>query len=437
MSTFVSHPVLQTDRYGKIFLYTTQNDVACVPRHTIRMRDKVQPKKLLEAVKKALLRFPHMMLGIKATETRYEYRILCGDPVVLPFDGARRRYSIGSPDTNGYMFLVGYQGKNIYMEYQHSISDGRGFEEFIRCVLYHYLKLCGCPVENDGTIRATDSAYVIEESEDAYQKLDGMNPSPKGIYQKPEALHADALTWSDDAPEIVCEITFPFEQLRAIAKSYGVSPLAIIAPIFSRAFYHKFGEGQEKPVIAQIPVDLRQFVPSMTTRYFICFIDLPYLPEYQSLPLPEVFVKTKEFLESQMQEEQLLYRAKRASDTCHELHERDIPLAEKEQAAREITHSFVHEDSFLITNVGKFSLPACMLPYIEEYGAVLPCASQPFAMLISSYNGKMRLSVAQRDHDLAVCSEITSALCALGVSAMLESYPFYVTKYDGSEAASR
>ena len=153
----LSHPYLRTDSYGKIFLYCTPNDCACVPRHTIQLSEPVRPDVLLEAAKVSLLRFPHMMLGIEATDTQLRYRLNVEDPVVLPFDGLWKRYTIGSEDTHGYLFLVGYQDDKIYMEYQHSTSDGRGFEEFIRCVLFNYLKLCGKPVENDGSVRGLDS----------------------------------------------------------------------------------------------------------------------------------------------------------------------------------------------------------------------------------------------------------------------------------------
>ena len=432
MVTLSDHPLLRTDSYGKIFLYTTQEDVACVPRHRIRMSEPVRPSCLLNAVKTALLRFPHMMLGIAATKTQYQYRLLVEEPVVLPFDGINQRYTIGSDDTHGYMFLVGYHEDTIFMEYQHSISDGRGFEEFIRCVLYHYLLECGRQVENDGTIRATDSAYVTEESEDAFRRLDEMEPSPAGIYQKPPALHAEGLEWNADSPEVVTEITFPFAALRAKAKEFGVSPLSIIAPLFSRAFYHKFGEGHTEPVISEIPVDLRQVIPSLTTRYFVCFIDLPYEAEYNDLPLPEVFRKTKAFLDSQMATEQLLFRGKRASSVCRELHERDMPLAEKEAEARQIARQFVVDDTFLITNVGQFKLPESMHPYVREYGAVLPCSVQPFAMLVSSYNGIMKLSVAQRDHDFQVVTELQRLLSELEIPTETNCYPFLVTRYDGA-----
>ena len=90
--------------------------------------------------------------------------------VVLPFDGVSTRYTIGSKDTNGYLFLVGYHDKTIYMEYQHSISDGRGFEEFIRCVLFQYLKNCGFPVENDGSVRGMDTRWSPEESANGYEQ---------------------------------------------------------------------------------------------------------------------------------------------------------------------------------------------------------------------------------------------------------------------------
>ena len=395
----MNDPLLRTDSYAKIFLYNTHETVACVPRHTIRMRDKVRPDKLREAVEQALLRFPHMMLTAEPTETAFRYRRNVQPAVVLPFDGVSTRYTIGSKDTNGYLFLVGYHDKTIYMEYQHSISDGRGFEEFIRCVLFQYLKNCGFPVENDGSVRGMDTRWSPEESANGYEQLADREFSPDGIWKKPEAVHAPEVQWGADGSEVVTEVTFPFSQLHACAKRIGVSPL----------------------------------LPTLTTRYFICFIDLPYFPEYRDLPNDEVFRRTKAFLKDQMQREQLLYRATAAADRCESLHEADMPLAEKMQAAQKVTTDFVLEDSFLITNVGRFALPESCRPYVLDYGAILPCAVQPFALLISSYGDKMKLSVAQRDHDMQVVEDLCAGLRQLGIQPETLSYPFVVTRYNGLE----
>lgn len=160
-----------------------------------------------------------------------------------------------------------------------------------------------------------------------------------GIWKKPEAVHAPEVQWGADGSEVVTEVTFPFSQLHDYAKSIGVSPLSVLAPLMMKAFDDKFG-GTDKPVIAEIPVDLRPLLPTLTTRYFICFIDLPYFPEYRDLPNDEVFRRTKAFLKDQMQREQLLYRAKAAADRCESLHEADMPLAEKMQAAQKVTDMF-------------------------------------------------------------------------------------------------
>ena len=112
------------------------------------------------------------------------------------------------------------------------------------------------------------------------------------------------------------------------------------------------------------------------------------------------------------------------------LHKADMPLAEKMQAARKVTMDFVLEDSFLITNVGRFTMPESCRPYVLDYGAILPCAVQPFALLISSYGDTMKLSVAQRDSDMQIVGDLSS-LHEIGVEAESRSYPFVVTRYDG------
>lgn len=433
------NPLAITDSYGKIFLYNTESTVACVPRHIIRMSEPVDPDCLLKAVRIALLRFPQMCIGIEKTETAYRYYVNGEDPIVLPFDpaGVEHRYAIGSADTHHYLFLVGYRGDTIYMEYQHSISDGRGFEEFIRCVLFLYLQECGKPVENDGSIRALDTVYTREESEDAFRQLQEMEPKADGIYQKPEAVHAEGLTDLGDVEEAVTYVTFPFSELRAMTKKLGVSPLTVLTPVFSRAFYHKYGNGVDKPVIAQIPVDLRQVLPSSTTRYFVCFLDLPYLTEYEGISLEDACQKTHAFLQTQLVPEQLLYRGKAASGVCLDLHEREMPLEEKVQEGIRVARNFVLEDSFLVTNVGRFALPESMTPYVQEYGAILPSAAQTYALLISSYNGLMRVSIAHKDNNFDVCNEMVSLLGELGIHAEIHTEPFRSTRYSGELCADQ
>ena len=100
----MNDPLLRTDSYAKIFLYNTHETVACVPRHTIRMRDKVRPDKLREAVEQALLRFPHNDADRRADRNCVSaIAETCSPAVVCRSTGVSTRYTIGSKDTNGYL----------------------------------------------------------------------------------------------------------------------------------------------------------------------------------------------------------------------------------------------------------------------------------------------------------------------------------------------
>lgn len=134
-----------------------------------------------------------------------------------------------------------------------------------------------------------------------------------------------------------------------------------------------------------------------------------------------------------MQREQLLYRAKAAADRCELLHEADMPLAEKMQAAQKVTTDFCARGQLSLTmSAGSPCRESCR-PYVLDYGAILPCAVQPFALLISSYGDKMKLSVAQRDHDMQVVEDLCAGLRQLGIQPETLSYPFVVTRYNGLE----
>ena len=146
MTTVSQDSLLHVDSYGCIFMYTTHRDLTTAPRHIIRMSEPVDPIKLLGALNTALVRFPQMALGLTRGARSYAYHRISRPPVVLPFDD-RSPYYIGSEDTNGYLFLCGYRDNTIYLEYQHCTADGRGFDQFIRCVLFYYLKYCGKPVK--------------------------------------------------------------------------------------------------------------------------------------------------------------------------------------------------------------------------------------------------------------------------------------------------
>lgn len=437
MTTVCKDPVLNVDTYGNIFMYATHRDLTTSPRHIIRMSEPVRPDLLQQALELALVRFPQMSVGLTRGKKAYSYHYVDKPPVVLPFDNHLSPYWMGSDDTNGYLFLCGYNRNTIILEYHHCTCDGHGFDQFIRCVLFEYLTLCGHPVENDGSIRTHETEFDPRECEDGYPLLNDVPRSDANHHEDIEVFHMPEYDSSTDANELVTEIAFPFASLKAFTKKHGGSPLTFIMTAMSRAMaLTYFSADEEKPVIAaEIPMDMRALVPSETTHFFLSLLDLPFFPEYHDMSFGEACRKCVEYFNTQRVLEHSAWWAKANGDNVFALHNADMPIAEKEKAMRERARNYVRRDSFILTNIGAFNIPESMQPYVLDYAAILPCAYQPFGVLVSSYKGYLKISLAQRDHNMDLVRNLLDTLASVGVHASTYSYPFHTTRYDGKHLA--
>ncbi len=433
MKTVYKDPVLNVDTYGNIFMYATHRDLTTSPRHIIRMSEPVQPDLLQKALELALIRFPQMAVGLTRGESSYSYRYLDKPPVVLPFENHISRYWMGSEDTNGYLFTCGYNRSTIIMEYQHCTCDGHGFDEFIRSVLFEYLTLCGHPVENDGTIRTRDTEFNPRECEDAFKLLNNVPRSGANHNPDVPSFHMPEYDSTTDANELVTEIAFPFAQLKAFTKKNGGTPMTFVMTALSKAMHETYytGTDHNEAIVAEIPMDLRPLVPSPTTHFFVSLLDLPFLPEYFNLPFAEACRKCTEYFNTQRELSHAAWWAKQNGDNVYAIHQADMPIAEKEAAMRKRARNYIRRDSFILTNIGAFHIPESMRPYVLDYGAILPSAYQPFGVLVSSYNGYLKITLAQRDHNIDLVRNVLKTLSEVDVHASSYSYPYHTTRYDG------
>ncbi len=432
MNTLLPSEILQADSYGPTFMYATHRDLATAPRHIIRLTEAVNPDLLQKATELALIRFPQMRVGLTRGEKDYHYYFNDLPPVVLPFSDISPYY-MGSDDNNGYVFTVGYNDRTIYMEYQHSISDGHGFEMFIRSVLYEYLTLCGHPIENDGSIRTRDTEFTLSECEDGYPLLDRADPSSEGHYEVTKSLRVPVENEDYESNERMTELTFPYAALSLWTHSHGATPISLLYTALCFALYRTYYTDDDigTPVVAEIPMDLRQVVPSETTHFFAALLDLPFEYDWFELPFEEACRNVRAVFDKQRAPRHAAFWGKSGSTRVTKGHTADMAIDEKEELMRKAARDYVRRDSFILTNIGSFNLPASMEEYIEDYGAILPCAYQPFGILISSYKGIMKVSLAQRDDSPALADAFADELEQRGIPVKQKTYEFHPTRYDG------
>ena len=76
-----------------------------------------------------------------------------------------------------------------------------------------------------------------------------------------------------------------------------------------------------------------------------------------------------------------------------------------------------------------------MEQYVADYSAILPCAFQPFGILVSSYKDTLKVSISQRDFNYHLVENIRAVLREVGFATTAMPYTFHVTRYDGLRLA--
>ena len=147
-----TNAALTIDTNGKTYLYGSHLTCGCVPRFAVKLSRNIDEAALKEAVSVTLKRFPQMAVGVGRDQYHYYFVPLTSPSPVFHNCGGTVR-NMGTEDTNGYLFCISYNSKEIFFDFFHALGDGMGFLIFIKSVLYHYLEQLGLPVENDGSIR--------------------------------------------------------------------------------------------------------------------------------------------------------------------------------------------------------------------------------------------------------------------------------------------
>lgn len=425
-----TNAALTIDTNGKTYLYGSHLTCGCVPRFTVKLSRNIDEGALKEAVSVTLKRFPQMAVGIGRDRYHYYFVPLASPSPVFHNCGGTVR-NMGTEDTNGYLFCISYNSKEIFFDFFHALGDGIGFLMFIKSVLYHYLEQLGLPVENDGSIRTKETAFSACEAEDAVLKIE---PDGRAEYPRFPAYRVPNITTEDDPADTVVQIRLPFSDLRGITKQYQASPVTFICPLFSHALYEQYcaDTPYEKPIIAAIPVNMRPYFPSETTRNFISCAGIPYDKKMCDLRFDQILNISKGLLDFQTQAHELAHDAKKNALDTLALLDAEISVEEKHAIMNRSITAASSQTTYIITNMGNLSLPACMEEHIKEIYPCLPTAQNPFTMALLSYRGELVINVAQRFADTSVCQRFVQLMNKAGIPAHITRvYPLHTMRYNG------
>jgi NRPS condensation-like uncharacterized protein len=391
------------DNAAKIYPAVINNNFTAVFRITAVLKHPVQIKQLRKSVLLAEKRFPY--LRVKLKEGFFWY-YLEQHPLHFPIEVDEepfcRKFS-----KNDLLIRIRAKDNRISAEFSHILTDGTAGLEFLKTVLILYSGEWGAAIPKE-LYQGLENQVQEEEYEDAYKRYFKAEIPP--MVKKSKAFH---LPYNlNSAPRLsLLNAIIPIEQIKKVAREKEVSITVYLVSVYlfilQEISEEMDGPGKfkkRKRLRVQVPVNLRQILPSKTMRNFSLFV-MPEIDLRLGHYTFDEIVKSV-FHQTQLETDEKLINKNISRNVAPEkkLYIRSIPLFLKSFILRLKYYSLgTSQYSGVITNIGKIELPSETGELIDYFIMTPPPPNKMLKLNcgIAGFGGKLVLSFGNitRSHD--------------------------------------
>ena len=276
---------------------------------------------------------------------------------------------------NSYLFRVTYYMCRINLEVFHVLTDGMGGINFLKELTYQYLRLSHPKLrEQEGDRLSVETSLNREDSFlQNYKKSRPRNyRSGRAYIMKAPRLRAQEFG--------VMHGYLNIPQLKEVCKRHEMSINEYLVALVVWSIYQGYLHGAQagRPIRAAVPVNLRPYFNSVTTKNFFVMVSAEFLPEKENYTFEEVLQIVKDSLRSQIQKDHLEDIFSYNVSNEKNLAMRAVPLIFKNLAIRSVYTKTALANSTTVTNIGNIKVQEAYEPYIEMFHSFLAMSKGQF-----------------------------------------------------------
>lgn len=328
------------------------------------------------------------------------------------------------PNKNrSYLFRVSCYKNRINLEVFHVLTDGMGGINFLRELTYQYLRLVHGELRDEsGDSLSEDTALSREDSFVRNYK----RAKPSGFHRKKAYLiRADKLPAGEFG---VMHGYMPVEEVKAVAHRYSVSLNEYLVAVFVWSVYREMLHGMpaERPIRVAVPVNLRPYFDSDTTKNFFVMVSAEFHPQKRDESFEEVLAKIRESLQSQIGKEHLEDLFSYSVSNQRNVWLRSFPLFLKKIAMRFVYSQSAVANTATITNIGAVQVDERYRPYIRMFTAFLAMSKgQMIKGTICSYQGTLAFNFSSVFAEPTIQKAFFRRLAEDGIHVEIETNGVY------------
>lgn len=396
---------LKIDNAGKIFPAVSNESRSSTFRLSFDLFDDVDPVVLEKAVNYLLPRFDTFNVKLKnglfwnylAANNNY-FKVEKENNII-------GQYRLKSPSL--YCFRVLYYQKRITLETFHTLSDGTGALEFLKSIVFEYLKEKGVDIDNESKIV---SETVINQYEQVdgftynYDKNNKLNLKEDNAYQLKGELYSDYYN-------LFVKATFSMNDFLSVCHKKGVTVTQYMTALLIYSIYLNQPQCRKskKPIKIFVPVNLRKFFDVNTLRNFSLYIKVSIDAYNKILSFDDILESTVTQFKEQLNKDHLAKRINANVYFEKNIFIRLIPSFLKDIAFK-IAYYFLGNrvSTSYVSNLGKVDLPSQMYSYVNNVDFVN--AGENLYLTMVTLQDKMNVIFSSRLTDKSTIFSVIKSL---------------------------
>lgn len=405
---------IRLDNASNIFL-AARNDVDTkVFRLTAEMTEPVKSGLLQTALNQTYEEYPlfHSTLRrgyfwyyLETNEVNPRVRIE-NEPPTSPI------YESGKKD---FLFRVLYRDNNIHLEVFHALTDGTGALWFFEDLLIEYVrlryfnndeKLLPKIIREKDNLEDSFNRYFKEKENRLaltklikplrtfyFEQLNNMDFIPKPVEnQVDQKVYQLKGTYTPDRRPRMINLNLPLKETLALARKERVSLTIYLTALFVLSVYNAQEEQNKDTTISvSIPINLRQFFPSITVRNFFSTTKVTYTFKDGETPdLGEICREMDEQFQEKIEKDALESRLKKLIEYEFNPAARLVLRPIKDLALKIINKLNNRKITVSMSNLGIANLPEGISEYVDNFYFYTSVIRPQFCMI--SYKDNLNVS---------------------------------------------
>lgn len=354
-------------------------------RVSCELKEDVDPEVLQSALDDVIRAFPHLNVVLRKGLFWY-YLDGCDLKEIVTREKIPPLSPIYVDGRKTLLYRVSYYKKRINVEMFHVLADGTGGFIFLKdLVICYFNKLYDLNIPQESI-----SADVIEEKaknafSENYQKARG-NRQLKEMTSK-RAYHLKGKK-DENFQNHLIEATVSTGEFLKLAKQNNTTAGIYAVSLYILSILDEMKDDRKKlPIVVSVPVNLRQFYPSNTTRNFFGVINVRYDPDKYDGTIHSITEDVAASFKNQLTPSAIDQTMNAYSALVHTWAIKMVPLFIKDLVIERYYVSSQQGVTCNVSNLGVIKMPEELCPYINKFIGFMSSATMQTC--IATFNDNM------------------------------------------------